>query len=217
MNSTVWQSWFIFSLNPDTKTPARDFRKISWILLFCVALLGAFRDYFIYALMHDNFQESGISYDFREARYHAVIEFFMILVFYLILLRLYNYVQQTDPAQISLDLFYVIQYGFIKDVCFLIFLGVYSLSNDVFPRKYSYFEGNELLTIYWNLFSIYVVFTVLYFGKYIVARLKLSYQDFNKLLVAAFVISTLVFGVTYLIVFLLRFLIALPFGFEFWG
>lgn len=220
--------FFILTRNSEAPPDVSNFTsKISWIILVSAGILALFRDFFIYALSEseDYYHSSGyntVTYNYSEAILHAIFEFFMVILFY----KFASYVYQLlylkgegTQHEIKRDIFYVVQYSIIKDLLFLLFVGVRAIGYDIFPRIVDWENNNieEPLAIYWNIYMIYLLLTVIYFMRGIVERMKLSYRNFNNLLVVSHFISLIALGICWSLVWIVRLLLSLPFGKEFYS
>lgn len=146
----------------------------------------------------------------------------MVILFY----KFASYVYQLlylkgkgTQQEIKQYIFYVVQYSIIKDLLFLLFVGVRAIGYDIFPRIVDWENNNidEPLAIYWNIYMIYLLLTVIYFMRGIVERMKLSYRNFNNLLVVSHFISLIALGICWSLVWIVRLLLSLPFGKEFYS
>ncbi|MCE7733318.1 MAG: hypothetical protein GPJ54_00475 [Candidatus Heimdallarchaeota archaeon] len=217
--------YFILTRNSEDLPDVSNFTiKLSWIILVSAGLLASFRDFFVYAITERNYGYNSfepITYNYDEALLHAVFEFFMVILFYKFAGYVYQLLYLKNEGiqqEIRCDIFYVVQYSIIKDVIFLLFVGVRAIENNIFPRYDIWLDNpQEPLAIYWNIYMIYILLTVIYFMRGIVERMKLSYRNFNNLLVVSHFISLIALGICWFLVWIVRLLLSLPFGKEFYS
>ena len=195
------------------------------IILLITGIIAASRDFIIYSLSTRNYNFNILRFNFGRAGVHALLEFFLTFVFFISLAYLLKLlVKRGDEREnsdliINRDIFYIAQLSILRDVMTLAFVGIRALSKPIFlttnePRSYGYYEP---ATIYWNLFSLSVFLTIIYLSKYVMERLKDTYRDFNQLILASGFISTIIYSIAWLSVWLIRLLISLPFGYEFYS
>ena len=208
--------YFVLTRHPE----GLEFNKIHWIVLILAGLLGFARDYIIYILDNPIFNYNPtlgietIDYDFSVGFLHAVIELFMIILLYKVISWVYTVIYNDPQADKNRLICYVAQFSLIKDALFLVVVAVYSISHPLFPATRN--EAFYILpNMYWILYALYVVVTVLYLSSDIVKRLKVSYRNINSLLVASYFISLVAFFACWGIIWIVRLLISLPFGEEF--
>ena len=201
------REWFVFSSSePSNK---QTINRLFIVSLFIVTVTSIIRGYLLdYLQYQDNL--SWCTDCTKPTTTIAIINGLRILLFHFILYFVLQFAYPDNSGmQRKQKVAFAAQLWSMADILFLFLYGTFAFLPGVGLGSYNYYELENNYSV---VFAMATVLALFYIGTPIIERLKASFEDYSKVILATIILSAVIYWISYGLGWILGELILLPFG-----